>query len=63
MRIIREGKIPAKQLKILTCTECLCKFEIAYEEAKYVFDYRDGDFYQYNCPTCKRTITFQPPRK
>lgn len=38
---------------IITCRHCESKVRCKKEEMEYVSDFRDGDFYWFNCPVCK----------
>jgi hypothetical protein len=37
--------------------ECAAVMELGHAELRYTETMRDGDFYQFNCPHCKRYIT------
>ena len=68
MKIIREGRLPEKQVHECTCRYCSTVFEFERGEAKHVpaRDQRDTDELHIDCPLCKRvciTSAFPPPRK
>lgn len=56
MRIIKEGKLPGKQMYRVTCTNCKTEFEFEQDEATYSSNQRDGDCLQIACPLCKQYI-------
>lgn len=57
MKIIKHGEIPELVPMRATCSHCHAEVEFVAAEVKRVFDQRDGDFYQFDCPVCRRSIT------
>lgn len=57
MRIIEKGKIPEEIEHTTTCGNCKTKFAFMAKEARFQADQRDGDFYQIDCPVCKKIIS------
>ncbi|MDC2859041.1 hypothetical protein [Delftia sp. DT-2] len=57
MKIIKQGQPPETRTYQCTCRECATVFEFEQREAKFVFDQRDGDFLQINCPVCGTQCT------
>lgn len=57
MRVIKPGRLPEKRLHRIACRTCHAQFEFEQHEAKYVSDFRDGDYLEINCPTCGNTCT------
>lgn len=51
VKIITKGK-GNKRIYRTRCATCSCVFEFEAEDAKFVADQRDGDFYQIKCPDC-----------
>ena len=37
-----------------TCSSCETEMEVEKSDLKYVYDFRDGDYVTFSCPTCKR---------
>ena len=57
VKIIKRGEIPELAPMQATCNHCKTEVEFVAAEVKRVFDQRDGDFYQFDCPVCSRSIT------
>jgi len=50
VKIIKPG-IPKREIeRECTCTSCGCVFTFKAHEARYVSDFRDGDFLAIHCP-------------
>ena len=52
MKIIRSGKNRKKKSHTVDC-RCGCKFSFTADDAKLIYDQRDGDAYKVGCPECK----------
>lgn len=53
MKIIKHGCDPkAGEHFKSTCCSCSTKFEWHTGEARFVPDYRDGNYYEVKCPVC-----------
>lgn len=62
MITLKPPKKPEKEKKYyLECAnkECNAGMVVDYHEMRFVPDQRDGDFYQIDCPHCKRYITVE----
>ncbi|TSC82434.1 MAG: hypothetical protein G01um101419_590 [Parcubacteria group bacterium Gr01-1014_19] len=63
-KIIKTGKKNPGEFwvnKKLTCQKCGCKFQLEEtDKVKHVPDFRDGDYYEVNCPQCKNSVIFYP---
>jgi hypothetical protein len=57
MKIISRGEIPEAIPLRVTCRNCHSEIEFVPSEVKCVFDQRDGDFYQFDCPVCRKSVT------
>jgi hypothetical protein len=59
VRVIKEGKLPAKDEYYLKCNNCKCEFEFLREDTGVAphYDQRDGNYLSIDCPTCKQTCT------
>jgi len=57
MKVIKRGEIPEAKPIHVDCGNCQSKIEFVPMEVKRVFDQRDGDFYQFECPVCRGMIT------
>jgi hypothetical protein len=60
MITIKPPIIPSKPKKYyMLCknSECQAGMVVEEKEMRFVQDHRDGDFYQIDCPHCKRYIT------
>lgn len=62
MRIIKEGKLPGEKLYVTSCRSCKTVFEFTRKESKMVYDQRDGDFLQIQCPLdgCNQKVFVDP---
>lgn len=58
MRIVRQGRVPAKKEYRVGCDNCDTVFIFEEGEARYVSDQRDGDYLEIKCPTCKESVTY-----
>lgn len=56
MKIIKKGKLPSEKIAQSKCPHCGCIVEVMSGECRYVSDFRDGDAYVYECPTCKHEV-------
>jgi RNase P subunit RPR2 len=61
MRIIKEGKLPEKEIFQITCKNCSTVFEFFREEANVTRDQREGDYLSIACPLCKKIQTKSLP--
>lgn len=57
MKIIKRGEIPELVPIHAACHRCKTEVEFVAMEVKRVFDQRDGDFYQFDCPVCGKSVT------
>ena len=59
MKIIQKGIPPIKKGHEVTCRNCGCVFSFLQEEAKTVYDQRDGDYLSIKCPQsgCETIVT------
>lgn len=61
MKTIRPPIMPPEEKRVyhIACDnrECKAMMEVEHKELRYHDDQRDGDFYQINCPHCRRYIT------
>ncbi len=57
MKVIKRGEIPEAKPIHVDCRNCRSEIEFVPIEVKRVFDQRDGDFYQFECPVCGKQIT------
>lgn len=57
MKIIHKGTDPATKPVLAQCRRCNTQVEFMPNEATYVSDQRDGDFYSVDCPVCNNEIT------
>ena len=55
MKIIKKGAISEEKVYRIECNHCKCVFEIMEKEGSIIFDQRDGNYLQYDCPTCSRS--------
>lgn len=66
VQVIKQGKSPEERnpKMVATCAACACEFSFQAQDAAYVSDQRDGDYYQLPCPnaTCSKPVTKQVPR-
>lgn len=51
MKIIEPGQIPKTEEQFV-CSNCGCIFKCDASEYEYHFDQREGDWIDYDCPTC-----------
>lgn len=59
MKIIREGKLPEKDIFLGTCTRCRCIAEAERGEISIIWGPRDQEeIGSAPCPTCKMTMHF-----
>ena len=56
MKVIKRGEIPETKPLNVTCNNCHSEIEFLPMEVKRVFDQRDGDFYQFDCPVCRKLV-------
>lgn len=56
MRIIKKGKKPEEKKYRGTCGKCKTVVEFKRSEAKFIPDFRDGDFLTVTCPVCSYNI-------
>ncbi len=56
MRIIKQGQLISDQLFEATCRTCGTEIEFARKEAENIFDQREGDYLQIDCPLCNSMI-------
>jgi phage FluMu protein Com len=56
-KILRQGKLPEKELFEISCDNCKTLFQFERQEAKLVPDQRDGDFLEIDCPFCHKRQT------
>lgn len=59
MRVITPGIDPQDTPLQGTCYNCKAVIEFTPREVTRVPDQRDGDFYQFNCPCCHKSMTLQ----
>lgn len=52
MKIIAHGKMVGSPEIHGDCVSCYCKIAFVPDEAKLVYDGRDGNYYQIKCPEC-----------
>jgi hypothetical protein len=57
VKIIKEGKIPAQSVYGCACRNCRTEFTFEDREAELIYDPRDGDYLQIDCPLCKMLCT------
>lgn len=51
MKVIKQGKLPGKQIYRGTCSNCNTEVEFTEEEGKYMSCQKDGDWCEVMCPT------------
>lgn len=58
MEIIKEGKLPEKEIFNGTCTHCRCHVRFERSEAKYHSTCRNEQYLEVKCPTpgCSKQI-------
>ena len=57
MKVIKRGEVPETKPLNAPCRNCQSEIEFVPMEVKRVFDQRDGDFYQFDCPVCGKSVT------
>ena len=59
MKTIVEPIKHSEKSYVIPCVNQHCKavLEVEHRELRYVMDQRDGDFYQFDCPHCKKYVT------
>lgn len=57
MRIIKPGIVPGTAPQTVTCRHCQAVIEFTANEVRRQFDQRDGDYYEFNCPSCTGFVT------
>lgn len=57
MRIIERGTPPTEQPIEGRCRNCRTIFEFMRNEATFVPDQRDGNFWMVVCPVCNENVT------
>lgn len=57
MKIISRGTPPDLKPIRFECDHCRTVFEATRQEASFVPDQRDGNFWQIACPVCSRQVT------
>lgn len=56
MKILKKGDGPKTPIAQIKCHECDTVFECSKKEGRYVPDWRDGDYYEIDCPNCHRQM-------
>lgn len=54
MKIIKSGKTKKPKSTTAECMGCDCKFSFTKKEARFKYDWRDGNCYVVKCPECER---------
>lgn len=58
IRIIKPGRsAELERVHKIQCRWCTCVFEFQSKDANLISDQRDGDYYEINCPDCKKKET------
>lgn len=57
IKVIKRGVVKESIPRTTDCIKCHSELEFVPSEVKRVFDQRDGDFYQFNCPVCNASVT------
>jgi deoxyribodipyrimidine photolyase-like uncharacterized protein len=57
MKIIKAGTKPKDRKHKTTCGHCRTTFEFLEGEAKLINDFRDGDYFDVECPYCHMSVT------
>ena len=57
MRIIKEGnKHLGVEVEVI-CRQCQSELGVKKSDGRIVYDHRDGDYIEVQCPVCSRDIT------
>ena len=60
MRIIKEGKLPEKEIWSGECHNCKTVAEAERGELQVTYDQRDGSLGRASCPLCHKEMHFYP---
>lgn len=62
IRIIKQRTDSLSKPMRVKCPGCTSTIEFTREDAKLVYDQRDGSYYEIQCPCCPRRITKTPEK-
>ncbi len=57
IKVIKRGVVKESIPRATDCTKCHSELEFVPSEVKRVFDQRDGDFFEFACPVCGKSVT------